>query len=600
MGLTVKLSGRYVILDIGHTECKIVDANIAGTVVTVYKTVDMRDMTPFLSQSGTLSNIEGFVKSLKDTLKQHTITTNRVLIVSSILGISAKIEDASNKAYKDSKELDKHYQEIYGRNVSNISINDYQIYGVVPSESELKYRVMISKATLSLMNDVVATMRDHRLNVVSIESNISALCNLSKFFKYSYDLPSLVLVDIGTVATIYTFKNGAQTIDNKQPLPMCKIATTLADTLQIPFIKAKKLLYTVGAMKSELNINTLYKDNIDADLYFEHILGVFEKTLTTLKGYVEQIISARTLGNTQIKFCGGILDIPGVYELIEANWQDIPVGRIAFENDYTTKTLQVINKLNTSIDAKYALCLGAGVENCLDKSTNLVPKESATVDTSTLAVNFGKGVTVLCTALLVFGLGCSIYNGGVAMYYGKAPAYLATTQQAISQGKALEVEYKSYIDAMMNVDDTVAPLMEFVSTYASSSLRIASIDTPNMLKSAEVVAEVDPVTGLPIVTAPEVTAPPEPVVVEPTPDSTSTSVPSTEETPVVAPPVQEVPVIKPNIILRGYATDANIITEFYSNLEKQSYVTDLVMNGVKQVTLPSLETLYIFEMEIKR
>lgn len=597
--MTSKFSGRYLILDIGKAETKIMDASIAGSTITVYKTVDMKDMTPFVStDSFMLGNIKGFVESLVSTLKSFNIKTSRVLVCSSILGIRVNWEDKSSKNYKDSKELDKYYQEQIGRATSNLTISDYKLYGCLPNETDLRYRVMTQKGGLLLLKDFITTMHDHGLNVQHIEASASAVLNLSVLFNHSYDLPTLILVDMGTSVTMGVFSNGVQVATNTSPMPLTTLVRDLSVELGVPPIKIKKYMYKIGAIRTTATESELYNDNVDAEQYFMIINRAVATTLESLRKSINSLVSSRNLGHYQVQLLGGIMDIPGVYQLFETAWKDVPLGQLVIESKFTTKTLAVVNKLNSYVDNKYACCLGVLLGNQFQRNLNLVPTEATSINSN----NAILGATQLLLALTIMAsvalVGIAGYNGVQRYRYRNVESYLTEVNTQISRATTTDNKYKAYLAAIQDVDNVAQPLINFITQYSDTSLRIASIDTPQML----VQPEVEPSTSTSSTTTDDNFVEPMPdgvTPVEGTADTSGTTDTTNGTTDTTTDSTQQKST-KQNIIIRGYATDSSSITEFFNRLQAEDWVPDLSMTGVKQVQLNNDEVLYIFEIEIRR
>ena len=588
--MTSKFSGRYLILDIGKAETKIMDASIAGSTITVFKTVDMKDMTPFVStDSFMLGNIRGFVESLVNTLKSFNIKTSRVLVCSSILGIRVAWEDKSSKTYKDSKELDKYYQEQIGRATSNLTISDYKLYGCLPSETDLRYRVMTQRGGLLLLKDFIATMHEYGLNVQHIEASTSAMLNLSVLFSHSYDLPTTVLMDMGTSVTIGMFTNGVQVTTNTSTFPLTTLVRDLSVELGVPPIKIKKYLYKIGAIRTTATESELYNDNIDAEQYFSIINRAATATIESLRNSINSQISSRNLGHYQVQLMGGIMDIPGIYQIFETIWKDIPIGNLMIESKFSTKTLAIVNKLNSYVDNKYALCLGVLLGNQFQRNINLVPSEAITINSNN-AIVAATQLLLACVIMASVALvGIAGYNG-VQMYrYRNVEAYLTEVNTQVTRATVTDNKYKAYLEAIQDIDNVAQPLIEFITQYTDTSLRIASIDTPQML----VKPTVEPNSSTSETTTDDNFVEPMPDGITPVEGTTDTSGTDTTET-------EQQKSTKQNIIIRGYATDSSSITEFFNRLQAEEWVPDLSMTGVKQIQLNENEVIYIFEIEIRR
>lgn len=590
---TSKLSGKYLVIDIGKVETKILEATISSSSIKIHNAVDMKDMTPFVpADSRTLGNIRGFCESLRATLDSYAIKTNRVLICSSVLGIRPTWEDKTSQQYKDTKELDKYYQEQIGRATSNLSISDYKIYGTLPSETELRYRIMKQKANLSLLNDLVKNLHEVGLTVVGLESTASASLNLEVMFPYSYDMPALILMDFGSMCSITIFKEGARATGNNLNPPLCDLVSTMSRELGIPPIRIKRYLYKIGYIRNSGSEQELYNENVDADQYFGLIQSAIKRTYDILHKAILDIVKSQNLGNYRIVMSGGLMDIPGVYPAVEALWNDVPLTSMYIESVMQTKTFAITNKMNAYCANKYANCIGVLLGNCMSKRINLVPQEAVSIDTNSSVIMGFKAITgmlfVGCAGLAVL---CAI--GLFNMWnYRNVQEYLTQTQSQLSSVQSLDNKYKTYIQILDQVDVILFPLTEFITQYSDSNLKIASVDTPDMLKTSSIEENAAVVDSTTDPAASQTTDGTSTETTEGSADTTvSTDTTVTTETPVF---------VNQDIVIRGYATDSKSITDFFNKLQAQEWVPDLRMEGVKQISLNAEESFYIFEIRIVR
>lgn len=593
------LSGKHIVLDIGQVECKIVEVSISGAVVSILNTVEMRDMSPFITPLGTLMNFSGFIESLEDTLKQAGITTKSVIITSSVLDIKSKLESQSTKSFKDTKELYKHYQDTCGRQASNVSISDYQLYGTIPSEDEITYRVVLATCTqLFMLKDLIAAFREHKFQIVSIQPTYTALCNLNKFYKPTYDQPGLFIFDFGHIRSTYVFNTGTLRFDAFSPDPLCDIQGQVASKFNIPPIVAKKILYTIGIERTEPNRTELFSQGIDGNEYFRLVNEIANEALESCQKYVATILKEKKCGNSQILLTGGIMDIPGMADLFEDTWKDRPVTTWHVTQSIMSKSVQVVNKQQVELSAKYAACIGAAIVNSVDKSTNLVPKETNKIDLNNISIQAARWTRFGAIALTtVLALQCLISLAQMFVYRN-VPQYLEQTNTAVASAKAMDAKYKDYLAAIQDIDDVVNPLLEFIASYPTESICIASFDTPDML----IPVELDE-NGKPVDKKPKYTFNADGIAVDtdgnPVLDVNGNQITQevVEQEASSSEPTRDT---KQDIIIRGYATSSVEVTNFYTKLGAQHFVPQLAMVGVKEITLQTEEQLYIFEMRIVR
>ena len=591
---TSKLSGKYLVIDIGKVETKILEATISSTSIKIHNAVDMKDMTPFVqADSRTLGNIKGFCESLRSTLDSYAIKTNKVLICSSVLGIRSTWEDKTSQQYKDTKELDKYYQEQIGRATSNLSISDYKIYGTLPSETELRYRIMKQKANLNLLNDLVKNLHEVGLTVVGLESTASASLNIQCMFPHSYDMPALILMDFGSMCAITIFKEGARATGNSLMPPLCDLVNTMSQELGIPPIRIKRYLYKIGYIRNSGSEQELYNENVDADQYFGMIQGAIKGTYEQLRKAILEIVKSQNLGNYRIVMSGGLMDIPGVYPAIEALWNDVPLTSMYIESVMQTKTFAIYNKMNAYCANKYANCIGVLLGNSMAKRINLAPQEAVSIDTNSSVIMGYKVLTGLtfvgCAGLAVLCM-ISLFN---LWNYRNVREYLTQTQSQLSSVQSLDSKYKTYIQILDQVDEILFPLTDFITQYSDSNLKIASVDTPDMLKSSTV--EENSSTTESTTESTDQTSS-NTAAVDAAAEAAENATEAVDNTVTTAVNT----FVDQDIVIRGYATDSKSITDFFNKLQAQEWVPDLRMEGVKQITLNAEESFYIFEIRIVR
>lgn len=570
------ITGRVLLMDIGTTETKIVEANIGNAEVKILKLIEMRDMTPFLNSNGVLANFEGFFESLQQTLQEHKVKTKRLVVTGTCISTVSRViakEVTEGTGAKGLKALDEEFRDP-ARNtlVNNSTFADYQLYGIAVTETSKHFQQATGRIDRSFVQNFMEVCKDKGFNLLSIDTNMTAMANLSCMYTATFDVPSLIICDVGTTANYITFKDSALSVYAETSIALSGLVSALSDRLGISEIQARKLLYTVGCLQGESQRTELTNNNIPPSQYFEVIDDTLQESIKQLETLVASQKTGRNIGNVQLVLCGGIFAILGLYERLETIWTDTPVSNISLENVWTSKAMRFTHRLSNDVSSKFAMCIGLALKNQSKKAINLLPSEYKTVDTSTTVVGFTK-LMASCAVLLmaaVVGIGAFV---GINIYLNQdAPTKLSEQQRLLSAAESKNKKYQNYMDAMQNADSTVEPLMRLLANYPAHTLQIASIDSENFIRTGEI---------QPVDSEGEVQAVDSEVVAEEVSES-------------------EMNDVKQNLIIRGYSLEEKAVTDLYNVIISQEYVQDATITGVNLVSLPSRELMYIFEIRVVR
>ncbi len=143
------------------------------------------------------------------------------------------------------------------------------------------------------------------------------------------------------------------------------------------------------------------------------------------------------------------------------------------------------------------------------------------------------------------------------------PPQVSQLQSTISNLQAQQTQLQNTINTLTQADVTVLDTLDFIYSNKSPLINIVSVDTKDMLPSANV-------------------------------DTSGTTAgdASTEEGGVHVAKTREA------IIIRGYARTDNAAIDFYQKLFNYGLPTDPVLNGVEKYTLPDGTDVHVFEIEI--
>lgn len=557
--------GRYIFLDIGKGETKIIEAVARQHSVTILRTAEMRDMSLFVSDKGTIRQIEGFCTSLKRTLDEAEIKSTNVILCSSIFDFKHK--DLTEE-FKTIKTCGANFDKTYGRATDFSVINDWQYFGDQVFAKEIKQVMYMTTGQINLLKSFVTAMRNVAgLTVLSIESSMTAASNLQYLYNASYDLPSVALVDLGKDTThIQFYKNGTLVNFIDMESSLYELPAELASKFDLPMPKLMNLLYNIGLNDTEKNRAALATATIDPEEFFSRIQEHCKQFCLDLQRTITSTAASKRLENVQVVFTGGYVTMPGFSELLQRLYTLTPCTVLEVDNIFATKTFKIVNKSNRLLSAKYTTCLGLTLKNFNSQHTiNLLPKELMVVDSGKVISNV---LTVLCAATILAGASVVGFKVPDIIDLYKLSTdnnNLSSVDSDFIRTQAECSKLSNYIDNIKNINSTLTPFVNFLTTCESDNLKIATVDTANIL-GIQIAKTDDSGTEDGI-------------------DAKSTSNPLE------------------HIIVRGYAKTSDDITAFYTKLSNNDSVLSVNMNGIREVNL-STDTehpdfISLFEMEVQ-
>lgn len=577
--MKVKLIGRYVVVDIGKIETKFVEMSIKDSVISLHASGVFSEMSEYISEDDVLINVDKFCDELIKAFGRFNILATDLYITSSVLNIATQFVEWGSKEYPSIKDMHNHFESLFGRKTSNVKISDWQMLGKVREAAELKTKVVIATGEIPLFEGLSAGFKDRKYQLLGIEPSNVALTNLSILKEVTYDMPSQILIDLGSKTTLEFYKDNAHVSEMRPPIYLHDSSEDLAKELNIEALTARHLLTYVGYERSQKTEKLFEKENLTEDDYFEALEKVLAQEIAELSDYISVNIESRSLGNTKVVLTGGILDKPGFYDLFKKYYTLTEFEKFEITEDILKESFEIKNKQDIFITSKFATCIGVMLKSNLDLSINIYPQELITVQLFRLVTRSIKVFTAIAILVGIVSVGLISWNIFDWFRYREVDDYLIEMTSRHASIQALDSKYNNYISNLVKVDDISAPLMEFLLKYNNGPLRIATVDSADVL--APVVSQVAPVSP----DAPEIKEASE----DKKKDDKTSSVPAKEKE-----------YKKPNIIIRGYSTDSTAITDLFKRLDEQAFTPSVSMNGVKQIVLPSEEIVYIFEIEVGR
>ena len=246
-----------------------------------------------------------------------------------------------------------------------------------------------------------------------------------------------------------------------------------------------------------------------------------------------------------------------VYDLFERPVKD---------DDYYQKVAmgEIRPILSADFSANVAMLMTSFAKTVVSLTPQLGLEESLKKNSKALAtVFFGFSCVVLVASLVTGAIRFVKLNEA-----RNNPSQLANLQSQMATLTARQQSLNSTIDTLTQADTTVLDLIGFVTDNQSDRVTVVSIDTRDMLTSAE-----------------------EGYGMEVTTDSATVE----EITGEAGGPGY----IRENIIVRGYAKSGSEAVSYYNKLFNSGLMpTDPILNGVERYELPDGSEAYVFEIEI--
>lgn len=345
---------KFLYIDIGSHETKIVEAAVSGKNITLLHTAEMRDMSGFVTDSGKIYAIEGFCSSLRKTLNDAGIKATEAYVCSSIFEMQQKNITMEFKGYRDCA---RNFKSKYG---SLLMSCDWQYIGEVVKNNVPTQQLRMTICKRTLVNRFVKGMHEFAgITVLSLESSFTASSNLAKLHKYDFETPATCVVDVdSTSMSCQYFVNGALTTVRKTNCDLSQLAEVIANKQGIGVPTATYMLYSVGAHKSLDNGSTLAASGIKSAEYYKAIDTVVTDFANKLLMQVNEIKARHQLEGIQLILTGGIFAMPGLAELVTDRCKTYPsiVAEILVTSD--TRTMNIINEVGTAVSAKFGNCIG--------------------------------------------------------------------------------------------------------------------------------------------------------------------------------------------------------------------------------------------------
>lgn len=550
-------SDKYLFIDIGSAETKIIEASVQHGKITLLKAAEMPDMSLFISSSSIIKSVEGFCYSLKKTLEDNLIKTRRAFICSSILGLH--ISDISSE-FKNYKECLAQFKKKYNRTTKPTLACDWQFMGEIVADNSIISKLLCTSGPINIVENFLLAMHNIAGVIpISLESSFTAQANLQTLFSASFDLPSIAVIELGRQQVLCQyFKNGAFAHQTALKPDILKLGVDISEHFNLPLPKAQYLLHEAG-IKEDLCMPYASAEGFSAEEYCNFIEDYLKNLLEDIQNNILNVASAKQLENVRVIFTGGLLDIPGISDFIRRHYSFTPYEIMEIPTRLDSRNFSISNKLNCALNAKYSNCVGMLLKSFNSiHTTNIIPKDLMLIDFGKVAGAFTKIASLLFAAGIVLSIG-----------FGFMPLVKSIQKQGIHESLneavmiqdtlALKVQdYETYLTNIQSINKSLTPFLKYLARCETDNLRIASVDTENILGA---------------------------------------QVSSNKDKSIVENLAGQSPLSA--LVLRGYAKTSNDITYFYNTLQNSQAIGSVSITGIREVSLSNQDKIFIFEMKLE-
>jgi len=559
------LAKKMILLDLGSEVIKAIEVEQNGISTNITRAISASGATLYLDDKG-LKNMNGLVRYITETLEENGFTAKRVMISTSAFNISTTIEI-----------LDDKQTELKGLQHDNLTLSTYQIYGETQTEQGSERHYTVSSASRLPIESLAKTFKQYGYTVISIEDAKTAEMNLIKLKPWNYDIPDKIILSLGRRPYLYGFTQDALSFVEPLTPFFTQGLEKFAKTLDCEFEQFRDIFTAVGIERSSSGMAILQSANINADSYYSSVKKFCVDAFEQLKKQLDYINEDHRVNHYYLIISGGFADIPGVYPLIEEEFNDeaTTIIRGAIGRRYSDKYMTIENKLAGRVEdigCIYGNCIGLIFKSRFGTKSNLLPLVKEKPKSGFLLIATTRviiAIVILLSVSSAFKTVLNLINYVSFPEITNAAEINAEYQSLLSREKSLSNRLK----AIKTIDKTAIKLIEFAGNYKDPMLSIVSIDTQDMLE-AENAKEV--------------------ITEEKKPTSPFADV--TEETEEAEEEIVDVKAI----VIRGYALSSSAVSQFSSAIYDAGISDKVYVDGVEKVELPSGESLYIFQIYLEQ
>lgn len=575
-----------MVVDIGVGTTKLMVANISKSKTVIKGVSHIDDMTPYI-ENGELANFTIFAEEIANAVKGMRSSTRRLILISSALGIKSEIAKYANAPMK---AINSNYQSSVAKINKEVNTVDMQVYNTYITDQENSlYTVKVEAKTYTL-ESLIKALEAKGLSVANITDSVTSELNLLKLYPSTFDSQAHVRLMLGHTTRIALVIKDTPTTMDVLDVSMHNIAVGLMQQVQRSAKDMDELVRQIGLVEGSDEDEIIEHAGVESESYYEIAKEITRDLKMKVTAKIKQYTAANRIQIKKIIISGGFANLPGL------------VGELGLKNDLqfeimdftATRKVQdtiVINQTRVAGDGRtkevgvvgpeFSAAVGATLAMSFVRPISLKPRRSIINIPETTLLNVSKFIMIL---MLLAALG-SIYFP-VSTYLqiqvleaiGESIAEIRPTEMALNREIT---EKQRYLTALESLDGNLQPIVTYISEHESATLRIASADTLDRIKTGELV----PTDSMNLLENSG-------ELLSAEGDASLGDLGGGSEETVVAED-------KEPIVIRGYSTSSEEVTTFHAGIENLS-ITSSKLKGIEMVTLPSEENIYIFEIEIIR
>ena len=551
--------GKYAIIDVGRLQTKVTIVKIGKSESVIYD-ADVYTTPAEIIGISTITNFSEFADFVLEVLRVMEYKGKEVYLISSYLGINSVVRHFPESSVD---KLDDVFEKEDGggRYPSNTRIRSFQYFGMDKTDQDIHMATIVQEADVDLMTALYEAFRKVGLKLLCVSDELTAVMSLLGVTQITYDKPHKIFVSCGNSAYVVpTILGNPKIIDQIPEIDMSQLYDIMGEEFGVEPNTIEQLCYTVGLIESDENSELLHENGImDTDAFYKYLSEQLQDIVNVINDKTSIMRQDYDIPDDCGLVCiGGLFDIPGVRDYLPQNAQIFVLDDIK-ENE----RFELVNKSMTSLSSIFAACLGASMAPYFEHNQNLLPKERFSKSIDSAVINVAKSATFLSLGVACFilaGIGLNLFK------LASTDADSSMLQKYSIESAKVETNIErmeEFIQASKATDSYLNSLTQFVDKKSNSLISIASIDTKSLLYVAS--------------------------------DSSLEAQQSeTSETNIS----DTLGVSKEDLVIRGYSISTSEIAKLYEELKRFDYVKAASITKMTSEVLPSLEQVYVFEIEV--
>lgn len=571
-------NNKIVCVHITHEEVRLLEGRINQSIMLVAHTAVVPKANRFFSGER-LAYLSELVTAIIDTMNVNSFTARQVCICyDNGLDVTFFLDD---KLLRNQEK--KGIQINFGKKKNDSGeakdaadmggvISHKKSWGQYITESDKGEMWTTTTIERDLVNFMISEFQEHGIKVISFEAPETALIYLRQFVPFSYDaLHKLVVYSNDRSSGVF-------------------------------------YQFTKDAFAGE---KAFHFEDIIADNFTEQCVGIIKEEIqkSALRNpHIMLVGSAFDSTEEYIEICN-LLKEEGIVAIdLYGTWHDIscPLNSV--------RVITPQQDIDMTINGSYGICISLLAREMESKPENLIEGFHPMFlrkETKTFLTNTGYAAAILFLVYALVFTGISVYENYVAgAEYQRASD---TTSAQLSVAKSDRDAVKVKVDNLGTIDSRYNEIFRFVYEQVSDNLNIASVDTIDMIPSdsatsSDYAGDSGTTGTTPDASTTDQTATADTSTTDGTAGTTSGAATSTPPATQAGQPAQNqvVDVTGSNnasnyamktIVIRGYSRTSDGPVDLYNALVSAG-LGEVKIVGIEQVTLPSQENIFAFELTV--